>query len=305
MIPQRLVESVPNISEGRDRAVIAELTAGIQAIPQVALLDVHVDPDHHRSVFTMVGEPEAMGTALFRLVQQAQQLIDIRQHQGAHPRIGVVDVVPWVPFQGVSMEDCVMYAEDLGARVGEELKIPVYLYEQASRVPSRAKLERIRQGGLSGLATRMKTDSGWHPDYGPSMMHPTAGAIAVGARFFLIAFNVVLQSDDLKVAKHIAQAIRTSNGGLPSVKAMGVPLLSRQLVQVSMNLTDFRKTSLRMAFESVKREAHCYGVEIIESEIVGLVPQVAWDQKLLYDLKVTQMTFDPILENRLEQSTVF
>ncbi|MDH5562722.1 MAG: glutamate formimidoyltransferase [Nitrospirota bacterium] len=305
MIPQRLVESVPNISEGRDPAVIAELTAGIQAIPQVALLDVHVDPDHHRSVFTMVGEPEAMGTALFRLVQKAQQLIDIRQHQGAHPRIGVVDVVPWVPFQGVSMEDCVMYAEDLGARVGQELKIPVYLYEQASRVPSRAKLERIRQGGLSGLATRMKTDSKWSPDYGPSMMHPTAGAIAVGTRFFLIAFNVVLQSDDLEVAKHIAQAIRTSNGGLPSVKAMGVPLLSRQLVQVSMNLTDFRKTSLRMAFEFVKREAHCYGVEIIESEIVGLVPQVAWDQKLLYDLKVTPMKFDPILENRLEQSTVF
>jgi len=305
VIPQRLVESVPNISEGRDQAVIAKLTAGLQAVPQVALLDVHVDPDHHRSVFTMVGEPEAMGTALFRLVQQAQQLLDIRKHQGEHPRIGVVDVVPWIPLQGVTMEDCVMYAEDLGARVGQELEIPVYLYEQASRVPSRAKLETIRRGGLSNLQARMKTDSEWQPDYGPPLIHQTAGAIAVGARFFLIAFNVVLQSDELEVAGHIAKAIRTSSGGLPSVKAMGVPLLSRQLVQVSMNLTDFRETSLRMAFEAVKREAHRYGVEIIESEIVGLVPQVAWDDKLLYDLKLTPMRSNPIVEYRLEQSSVF
>lgn len=305
VIPQRLVESVPNISEGRDQAVIAKLAAGLQAVPQVALLDVHVDPDHHRSVLTMVGEPEAMGTALFRLVQQAQQLLDIRKHQGEHPRIGVVDVVPWIPLQGVTMEDCVMYAEDLGARVGQELEIPVYLYEQASRVPSRAKLETIRRGGLSNLQARMKTDSEWQPDYGPPLIHQTAGAIAVGARFFLIAFNVVLQSDELEVAGHIAKAIRTSSGGLPSVKAMGVPLLSRQLVQVSMNLTDFRETSLRMAFEAVKREAHRYGVEIIESEIVGLVPQVAWDDKLLYDLKLTPMRSNPIVEYRLEQSSVF
>jgi len=302
---RRLVESVPNISEGRDQAVIAKLTAGLQAVPQVALLDVHVDPDHHRSVFTIVGEPEAMGTALFRLVQQAQQLIDIRQHQGAHPRIGVVDVLPWIPLQGVSMEDCVAYAKDLGARVGQELEIPVYLYEQASCVPSRAKLETIRRGGVSALQARMKTDSEWHPDFGPPLIHPTAGAIAVGARFFLIAFNVVLQSEDLEVAGHIAKAIRTSNGGLPFVKAMGVPLLSRQLVQVSMNLTDFRKTSLRMAFDAVKREAHRFGVDIVESEIVGLVPQVAWDEKLLYDLKLTSMGSNPIIEHRLEQSSVF
>ncbi len=301
----RLVESVPNISEGRDQAVIAKLAAGIQAIPKVNLLDVHCDPDHNRSVFTIVGEPEAMATALFGLVRLAQILIDIRQHEGEHPRIGVVDVVPWIPFQGVRMEDCVTYANDLGARVGRELGIPVFMYEQAGVVPSRAQLENIRRGGLADLKTRMKTDRQWRPDYGPPLLHQRSGAIAIGARFFLIAFNVVLKSDDRVVAGHIAQAVRTSSGGLPSVKAMTVPLLSRRLVQVSMNLTDYRNTSLRMAFEAVKREAQCYDVDILESEIVGLVPQAAWDDTLLNDLKFKPMDFDPIVEFRLEQSSDF
>lgn len=301
----RLVESVPNISEGRDQGVLAKLATGIQTIPKVALLDVHCDPDHNRSVFTIVGEPEAMGTALFGLVQQAQHLIDIRQHKGEHPRIGVVDVVPWIPFHDVSMEDCVIYANDLGSRVGQELKIPVFLYEQAGVVPSRAQLETIRRGGLSALETRMKTDRQWKPDYGPPHLHQTSGAIAIGARSFLIAFNVVLKSHDLVVADHIAKAVRASNGGLPSVKAMGVPLTSRRCVQVSMNLIDYRKTSLRMAFEAVKREAQCYDVDILESEMVGLVPQAAWDDTLLNDLKVRSMNSDPILEFRLEQSSNF
>ncbi len=302
---RRLVESVPNISEGRDQAVIAKLITGIEAVPSVALLDVHVDPDHHRSVFTMVGEPEAMGTVLFGLVQQAQERIDIRQHQGAHPRIGAVDVVPWIPFQGVTMEDCVTYAKNFGTRVGQELGIPVFLYEQARRVSLRAKLETIRRGGLPALQTRMKTDPEWQPDFGPPTMHPTAGAIAVGARFFLIAFNVVLKSHDLAMARQIAKAIRTSSGGLPSVKAMGVPLPSRQFVQVSMNLMDYRETSLRMAYEAVKREANRDGVDILESEIVGLVPQSAWDEKLSHDLKLRPMKSDPVIEYRLEQSPVF
>jgi glutamate formiminotransferase len=302
---RRLVESVPNISEGRDQAVIAKLITGIQAVPSVTLLDVHVDRDHHRSVFTIVGEPEAMGEALFALVRQAQQLIDIRQHQGEHPRIGAVDVVPWIPFQGVTMEDCVTYAKNFGTRVGQELGIPVFLYEQANQMSSRSKLETIRRGGLSALQARMKTDREWHPDYGPPSVHPTAGAIAVGARFFLIAFNVVLKSHELVVARQIAKAIRTSSGGLKSVKAMGVPLPSRRFVQVSMNLTDYRETSLRMAFEAVKREANRYDVEILESEIVGLVPQSAWDEKLWDDLKLRPMESDPIVEYRLEQSSVF
>ena len=301
----QLVESVPNISEGRDRTVLAKLAAGIQAIPKVALLDVHCDPDHNRSVFTIVGEPEAMARALFGLVRQAQSLIDIRQHKGEHPRIGVVDVMPWIPFQGVTMEDCVIYANDLGARIGQELEIPVFLYERAGVNPSRAQLESIRRGGLSALKARMKTDGQWKPDYGPPLLHQTSGAIAIGARFFLIAFNVVLKSDDLVIAGHIAKAVRTSSGGLPSVKAMGVPLSSRRCVQVSMNLTDYRETSLRMAFEAVKREAQCYDVDILESEIVGLVPQAAWDDTLLNALKFKPMDSDPTLEFRLEQSSDF
>ena len=302
---RRLVESVPNISEGRDKAVIAKLITGIEAVPCVALLDVHVDPDHHRSVFTMVGEPDAMGTALFGLVCQAQQLIDIRQHQGEHPRIGAVDVVPWIPLQGVTMEDCVTYANELGARIGQELEIPVYLYEKAGTVPLRAQLEMVRRGGLSALGMCMKIDQDWEPDYGPAMIHPTAGAIAVGARLFLIAFNVVLKSNDLVVAGSIAKSIRTSGGGLPSVKAMGVPLVSRGLVQVSMNLTDYRETSLRRAFYRVSREAQRCDIEILESEIVGLVPRAAWDEKLSHDLKLRPTKSDPVLEYRLEQSPVF
>lgn len=302
---RQLVESVPNISEGRDQAVISKLLANLERIPKVAVLDVHVDPDHHRSVFTIVGEPEAMGTALFGLVQQAQQLINIGQHQGEHPRIGAVDVVPWVPLQGITMEDCVRYANELGGQIGQQLEIPVFLYEEAGKVLSRAKLEMIRRGGLAALDKRMKTENEWKPDYGPPTIHPTAGGIAVGARFFLIAFNIVLQSDDLVVANNIAKTIRTSSGGLPAVKAIGVPLISRQLVQVSMNLTDYRETSLRQVFNAVKREAKVYGAEILESEMVGLVPQAAWGLNLSHDLKLRPMKSDPVIEYRLEQSSVF
>ena len=299
---RRLVECVPNISEGRDQKVVNRLIAKIQDVSHVELLDVHVDPDHHRSVFTMVGEPEAMASALFRLIQQAQRDVDIREHQGEHPRIGVVDVIPWIPFQKVSMADCVRYANELGVRIGKELEIPVFLYEQAGRIPVRAKLENIRRGGLAALGARMKTAIDWCPDYGPQKIHPTAGAVAIGARFFLIAFNVVLQSEDLLVADRIAKSIRTSNGGLSALKARGVRLSTRNLVQVSMNLTDYRQTSLRDVFDVVRREAQLYEIEILESEIVGLVPQAAWDQSLIQDLKLRSTTSDPILEYRLEQS---
>jgi glutamate formiminotransferase/glutamate formiminotransferase/formiminotetrahydrofolate cyclodeaminase len=303
VVMRRLVESVPNIREGRDQGVIAKLRAGIEAVPCVALLDVHVDPDHNRSVFTIVGEPDAMETALFGLVQQAQHLIDLNRHQGEHPRIGVVDVIPWIPLQGVLMDDCVKYANALGARIGQELQIPVYLYEQAQRMPARAKLESIRRGGLPALGKRMALDHNWLPDYGPAMIHPTSGAIVVGVRFFLIAFNVVLESADLEMARSIAKSIRTSNGGLPALKAMGVPLGSRGLVQVSMNLTDYRETSLRRAFYRVCREAQRWEVDIVESEIVGLVPRAAWDKKLAHDLKLRPMKSDPIIEDRVEQSS--
>ena len=302
---RRLVESVPNISEGRDQAVISKLAAGIQSIPNVALLDVHVDPDHHRSVFTIVGEPEAMGTALFGLVQQAQRFIDIRQHQGEHPRIGAVDVVPWIPLEGVTMEDCVDYVKTLGSRVGAELDIPVFLYERACVVSSRRKLEVIRRGGLSALQERMSNQGNWKPDYGPGDLHHSFGAMVIGARFFLIAFNVVLASRNLELACHIAETIRESGGGLTALKAMGVSLPSRGVVQVSMNLVDFRLTSLRAAYQAIEREATIAGVDIVESEIVGMVPQAAWDNHMSNDLKLSNWTSDRIIEIGLAKQTLF
>lgn len=292
----RLVECVPNVSEGLDKAVLALLTQRIESVPNVALLDLHMDPDHHRSVFTLAGEPEAMATALFRFIQEAQHSIDLRRHQGQHPRIGAVDVVPWIPLRGVTMEECADYAKDLGRRVGQELGIPVFLYEQAALVPLRARLDIIRQGGLSGLQERMYQEADWKPDFGPNVLHPTAGAVAIGARFFLIAFNVVLKSQDIQVARRIARTIRSSGGGLPALKAMGVPLSSKGFVQVSMNLMDFRQTSLRAAFQAVERESHRLGVEIQESEIVGLVPQEAWDADLAADLQLKNWNPEGVLE---------
>lgn len=305
MAVDRLVESVPNVSEGRDQAVLSKLAAAVRSIPGVALLDLHVDPDHHRSVFTMAGEPEAMDTALFSLIRQAQQVIDLRTHLGRHPRIGAVDVVPWIPLCGVTMDECASYAKNLSERVGQELGIPVFLYEQAGVVPSRIRLEAIRRGELSGLQERMNHETGWKPDFGPNVLHPTAGAIVIGARFFLIAFNVVLMSRDIHVARHIAGTIRSSGGGLPALKAMGVYLPSRELVQVSMNLTDFRETSLRAAFQAVERESRRLGVDILDSEIVGLVPQAAWDEDLPGDLHLRDWAPDRILETRLAQEDLF
>jgi len=293
---RRLVESVPNISEGRDQAVIDKLMTGVQSVPKVALLDVHVDPDHHRSVFTIAGEPEAMGTALFGLVRNAQCYIDLRMHEGGHPRIGAVDVVPWIPLQDVTMEDCVAYAKALGSRVGAELSIPVFLYEQASMMDSRRKLEVIRRGGLPALHERMSHQEGWKPDYGPEFLHPSCGAMVTGARFYLIAFNVVLDSGNLAFARHIAETIRESGGGLPAFKAMGVSLPSRGLVQVSMNLVDFRRTSLRVTFEAVERAAKKTGVDIVESEIVGMIPQAAWDDDMSNNLKLNHWRSDRIIE---------
>ena len=301
---RRLVESVPNISEGRDQAVIDKLMASVQSVGKVALLDVHVDPDHHRSVFTIAGEPEAMSTALFGLVRNAQCCIDLRMHEGGHPRIGAVDVVPWIPLQDVTMEECIDYAKALGSRVGAELGIPVFLYEQASMVDSRRKLEVIRRGGLPALQERMNHQEGWKPDYGSESLHPSCGAMVTGARFYLIAFNVVLDSGNLNFARHIAETIRESGGGLPALKALGVSLPSRGLVQVSMNLVDFRRTSLRAAYEAVEQEAQKRGINIFESEIVGMLPQAAWDDHMCEDLKLSHGGATQIIEVSLAQQAM-
>ncbi len=295
-----LVECVPNFSEGRNAETVRALVEAIRSVEGVFLLDEEMDQDHHRSVLTFVGLPEAVAEAAFQATRTAAGLIDLRVHQGGHPRVGATDVIPFVPIKGVTMEDCVSLARRVGKRIGNELKIPVFLYERATEHPDRANLETIRRGGLEGLANRMASEPVWAPDFGPRHLHPTAGATVVGARPPLIAYNVNLQTDDLAVAKAIAKTVRFSSGGLPYLKAIGLELTSRHLVQVSMNLTNFEETPIHVAFEAVRREAAQHAVEICGSEVIGLVPQRALIQGAEFFLKLER--FDPtqVLETRLE-----
>ena len=290
------------MSEGRDRKILSSIIAAVRSVNGIALLDRHVDSDHHRSVLTFAGDPESVGRAAFELVQTGVSTINLRTHDGGHPRVGAVDVIPFIPVRGVTITDCVALAKHLGAQVGSELEIPVFLYEAACSVPARRRLEVIRRGGLQGLASRMKTESLWRPDFGPPTLHPTAGAVVVGARQFLIAFNIVLQSDDLALAKAVARNIRTSGGGLPSLKAIGVELKTRGLVQVSMNLINYQETSIPAAFAAVAREVEHHGIMIAESELVGLVPQDAIDQTMVPDLKLRTWTPDQVLETQLTKA---
>ncbi len=296
----RLVECVPNFSEGRNAETIRALVEAVRAVNGVWVLDEEMDRDHHRAVITFVGEPGAAVEAAFQAARTAAGVIDLRVHHGGHPRVGATDVIPFVPIRGVTMADCVTLARTLGERIGRDLGIPVFLYEQAAAQADRANLESIRQGGLEGLAGRMASNPAWTPDYGPRALHPTAGATAVGARSPLIAYNVNLQTDDLAVAKAIAKTVRFSSGGLPFVKAIGVELASRRIVQVSMNLTNYEQTPIHVAYEAVRREAELRGVSVSGSEIIGLIPQRALLQAAEYFLKVER--FDPtqVLETRLE-----
>lgn len=294
-----IVECIPNFSEGRDAAIIEALTAAVRSVPGVWLLDRTSDPDHHRSVLTFAGDPHAICEAAFQTIRMARERIDLRRHEGVHPRIGAADVVPFVPLQDATMEDCNRLARLLGERVGQELQIPVFLYEQTASHPDRARLESVRQGGLPGLRARMAADPNWRPDFGPSRLHETAGAIAIGARPPLIAFNVNLHTAELTIAKTIAHTVRQSSGGLPCVKALGVPLASRSLVQVSMNLTDYRVTSMATAFLAVNTEAAKLGVDIAGSELIGLVPQAALDQAAAAFLQLDRFDPSSILETKL------
>lgn len=300
----RLITCVPNFSEGRDVAKIHALVNAVQSVPGVRLLDRTSDVDHHRSVLTVAGEPDAVGEAVLRAIRVATRVIDLRRHEGVHPRVGATDVVPFVPLRGVTMEDCVHLARRLGEQVGSELGIPVFLYERAARRPERVRLESIRRGGLRALALRMETDPAWAPDYGPPRLHETAGAVVIGARPPLIAFNVNLKSTDLSMAQAIAKAVRQSGGGLPYVKAIGVPLSSRGLVQVSMNLTDYHRTSLFTAFQAVSREAAKRAAELAGSELIGLIPQAAWDQAAAAALRLDGFDRKQILEERLHAAAM-
>ena len=293
-----IIESIPNISEGRRPDVVRACVEAVSAIPGVRLLDHSSDASHNRSVLTLVGDREPLKAAILALFGEALRHIDLRTHSGEHPRLGAVDVVPFVPIEGVTMADCVALAKETAAAVAERFAVPVYLYEEASSNASRRNLEDIRRGEFEGLAAKMASP-GWAPDYGPSSPHAAAGASVIGARMPLIAYNLNLDTDRLDVAKKIAAAIRHSSGGLRYVKAMGVKVDDRNLAQVSMNLTNYEKTPIHRVFEMVKREAERYGVRILESEIVGLVPSAALVSSAEFYLQLERFGAGQILENTL------
>jgi glutamate formiminotransferase len=294
-----LIESVPNVSEGRRTDVVDRLVHAIEQVPGTRLLDRSSDAAHNRSVITMAGEPAPLKAAVLALFQVAVAEIDLRSHTGEHPRLGAVDVVPFVPIEGAAMGDCVRLAKETGAEVAQRFNVPVYLYEEAATNPARKNLADIRRGQFEGLAAKM-SQSEWTPDYGPSAPHPSAGATVIGARMPLIAYNITLASDRLDVAKKIAATVRFSSGGLPHVKAMGIALEDRGIVQVSMNLTNYQEMPLLRVFDAVKGEAERHGVRVLESEIVGLVPAAALPPEAPHVLQLASFTPGQVLETRLK-----
>jgi glutamate formiminotransferase len=298
---QTIIECVPNFSEGRDFQKVEAITHALLDGPDVYLLDQEMDADHNRCVITLVGTRESVGEAALRGIGKAAELIDLNRQQGAHPRLGATDVVPFVPISGVALEDCVRIAEGVAEQAWRRFQIPTYLYEAAARRPERRNLENIRRGQFEGLREEVRTNPERHPDFGEAALHPTAGATVVGARKFLIAYNINLNTPEVALAKAIARKIRASSGGFPCVKAMGVELKSRHLAQVSMNLTDFETTSIATVFDAVTREAAVRGVEVFGSEIVGLVPRRALEEAAVQHLKVENYHPQLVFENRLEQ----
>lgn len=296
----RIVECVPNFSEGRRADVVDRIVNAMAAVKGAKILDKESDIDHNRSVITLVGPPETITDAAFAGIAAAVDLIDLTKHTGEHPRMGAADVVPFVPVRGVTMQDCVALANKLGRRVGEELRVPVFLYEEAATRPERRNLAEVRKGQFEGLRDLIGVDPARKPDYGPEKIHPTAGAAAIGAREFLIAFNVNLATDNLQLAKDIAKKIRESSGGMKCVKALGLMLKQLNVAQVSMNLTNYRVTPMRTAFDAIKAEAEKAGVKIRNSELIGLAPQAAIGAGDVEYLKID--AFDPkqIIENRLD-----
>ena len=296
---RNLVECVPNFSEGCKTETVERLADAITSVPTACVLDRHIDPDHNRSVITFVAAPEMVVEAAFQAVKLAATLVDMRGHQGVHPRLGATDVLPFIPISGVTMEDCVALAHSAGERIARELTIPVFFYERAALRPDRVNLEDVRRGALELLREQIAVDPSRAPDRGPLRVHESAGAIAVGARPFLIAFNVNLDTRDVSVAKAIARVVRARQGGLPFVKALGFELATRGLVQVSMNLVNYEATGMSQAYDAVKVEAARMGVEVFSTEIVGLVPEKALDRDAEYFKKLENLTADKILENRL------
>ncbi|HST51761.1 MAG TPA: glutamate formimidoyltransferase [Pyrinomonadaceae bacterium] len=295
----RIVECVPNFSEGRSAEVVARLAESVESVEGALVLGTHVDPDHNRSVITFVAPPRSVVEAAVRVVARAAELIDLSLHAGQHPRMGACDVLPFVPVRGVTVDECVALARLAGERIWRELQIPVYFYESAATRPERKNLADVRRGGFELLRREIGTNPERAPDVGAPAVHPTAGACIVGVRPLLIAYNVTLDTRDISVAKRIARAIRERDGGLPNLKALGFELESRGVVQVSMNLTGYERTNIHQAFEAVRREAERLGVRVIASEIVGLVPQAALDRAAAHFLRLENYSPDLVLENRI------
>lgn len=295
----RLVECVPNFSEGRKTETIARLVEIIESVESAIVLDTHIDADHNRSVITFVADADAVVEAAVRAASLAAQLIDLRTHTGQHPRVGALDVLPFVPVRGVTLKDCIGLAHEAGERIAHEVGVPVYFYEAAARTPDRLNLEDVRRKGFEQLRDEIARLPERAPDVGEARMHARAGACIVGARPLLIAYNVNLQTDDVAVARRIAGAVRGRDGGLRFLKALGFELPERGLTQVSMNLVRFEKTSLHHAFEAVCREAKRWGVRVASSEIVGLIPQAALDRSAEYFLQIENFSPDLVLENRI------
>jgi glutamate formiminotransferase/glutamate formiminotransferase/formiminotetrahydrofolate cyclodeaminase len=298
---ERIVECVPNFSEGRKLETIQALTRAIGAVETACVLNTHLDPDHNRSVITFVAAPEHVVEAAFQAVTVATELIDMRTHKGVHPRLGATDVLPFVPVRGVSLDECAELAHRAGERIANDLGIPVFFYEKAALKPDRVNLEDVRRGALELLRDQVGSVAERRPDVGPLTIHETAGAIIVGARPFLIAFNVNLRTNDIRIAREIASKIRARSGGLPFLKALGFELSSRGMVQVSMNLVNYGETGMADAYNAVAVEARRLGVEIAGTEIVGLVPQNALDRDAEYFAKLENFHEGLILENRIAE----
>ncbi len=294
---KKVIECVPNISEGRDADKVNAIVSVIGR-PEAKVLDVSSDADHNRTVITCAGEPAVMADAIFDLAAAAVAQIDLNHHTGAHPRMGAIDVIPFVPVAGMTMAECSAVAEQVGRRIGEELHVPVYLYAESARVPERRKLPTIREGEFEGFATKIK-DPAWKPDFGPAERHPTAGCVAVGARKFLIAYNIDLATSDIHIARRIAKSIRESSGGLMNLQAKGIYLEDRKLAQVSMNILDFQTTPLYRVFEIVKAEAARYGVGVVQSELIGLAPAQALVDVASYYLQLPELSRDALIETKL------
>ena len=297
-----IVECIPNFSEGRRTEVVDQIVAAIKSVPGAVLLDRESDPNHNRSVVTFVAPPDRVVNAAVAGTRKAAELIDLNKHSGEHPRMGSTDVIPFVPISGVSMEDCVALARNCGERLWSELGIPVYLYEKAATRPERENLASVRKGQFEGIREEISSSEARHPDFGDPRVHPTAGITAVGARPALIAYNVNLGTSDVQIANKIAKAVRHQSGGFRYVKALGFELKDRGIVQVSMNMVNFEGTPLFRVFELIRREAERYGVPVVGSEIVGLVPQSALNAVADFYLQLENFSENQILEHRLAGS---